>query len=336
MLRYLKLVYLWRYWPKEILYFPLTVYVLLIEALRTRRCFYFAAANPEISLGGFAGDSKFEILQHVPEHLKPKTVLVKKGMPFIEVEQLIHHMVYPIIAKPDIGEGGFKVKKIYSVYELIDYHYRNKMDYLIQSFCAGPIELTILFHLEDNHFKVNSIVERIPFVVKGDGSSKIKDLMLQSDAGFYHQNRLKKMFGKQLEEVPMKGEIRSAGDIGNWDAGAVYKECSNLISPEFLKSFNAIMHTIGVFNYGRADIKCSRYSDLLTAQYKFLEINGVKGEPVQIYDGKYTLWQAYKIIFRQWNIIRQLSLLNIKKGFSCPNFFEGWGILLRHAWHKLH
>ena len=336
MLRYLKLVYLWRYWPKEILYFPLTVYVLLIEALRTRRCFYFAAANPEISLGGFAGDSKFEILQHVPEHLKPKTVLVKKGMPFIEVEQLIHHMVYPIIAKPDIGEGGFKVKKIYSVYELIDYHYRNKMDYLIQSFCAGPIELTILFHLEDNHFKVNSIVERIPFVVTGDGRSKIRDLMLQTDAGFYHQKRLKKMFGHQLDDVPVKGEVRSAGDIGNWDAGAVYKECPNLISPEFLKSFNASMCTIGIFNYGRADIKCHRYSDLLTTQYIFLEINGVKGEPVQIYDGKYSLWQAYKIIFRQWAIIRQLSLLNIKSGFSCPGFFAGWRILLRHAWHKLH
>lgn len=336
MLRYLKIIYKWRYWPKEILYFPLTIYVLFIESIKTRRFFYFAAANPGIALGGFAGDSKYNILQHVPVNLKPETVFVKKGMAFEQVEYLIRHMVYPLIAKPDIGEGGFKVLKVNNVYELIDYHYRHQMDYLIQTFCPGPIELTILFHRHQSGFIVDNIVERQAFEVCGNGLNTVKDLMLQSDAGFYHQKRLKQMFGEALYKVPAKHQLVSAGGIANWDNGSKYTERAELISPVFSRVFNQIMKTIKIFHYGRADIRCAQYSDLEKGKFLFLEINGVKGEPVQIYDGKYTLWQAWKIIFRQWNIIRQLSLLNIKNGAHCPGFFLGWKILLQHAWHKLH
>ena len=336
MLRQLSILYKWRYWRKEILYFPLTLYVLTIESIRCRQFFYFSAANPDISMGGFAGDSKFRILEAIPSQLKPESVFIKKDIMFEVVEQKIRHMAYPLMAKPDIGEGGFKVKKINNVYELIDYHYRHQMDYIIQSFCSGPIELSILFHRQDDQFVVTSIVERLPFSVTGDGVRSVKELMLQSDAGYFSRGRLKQLYTHQLDDVPLKGEVRSAGDIGNWDAGAVYTERSECISPEFLKRFNVMMHEIGIFNYGRADIKCSRYTDLLSGQLKFLEINGVKGEPIHIYDGKYSLWQAYVIIFRQWRIIRQLSLLNIKRGFKGPGLLEGCKILLRHAWHKLH
>ena len=335
MFRWCKILYLWRYWPLQVLYFPLTVYMLLIESLRTRRLFYFAAANPEISLGGFAGDSKFHIMQHVPQHLKPQTILIRRGDDFKVVENAIRYFTFPVVAKPDIGEGGFKVKIINNIYELIDYNLRNNMDYLIQSYSPEKHELTLLCYKQDDCYVVSSIVERLPFRVKGDGRSTIKQLMLQSDAGFYNQARLKKHFAEQLDKVPAIGEVVLAGNIGNWNYGATFIEQPQLNTPEVQNQITKIMSEIKIFNFARIDFKCDHYMDLMHGEIKILEINGVKGEPVQIYDGRYTLLKAYKIIFKQWRVVRQLSLLNIRNGFICPGVFKGFSILFKHAIHKL-
>ena len=111
----IKLLWTWKYWPMELLYLPLTLYVFTIGALRTGRFFYFAAANPKVSLGGFAGDSKYDILSHIPVDYYPKSRLVRhKTADFSQVEALItsDEWQFPLIAKPDLGEGGFLVKKI--------------------------------------------------------------------------------------------------------------------------------------------------------------------------------------------------------------------------------
>lgn len=335
MLRWLKILYLWRYWPKQVLYFPLTVYILLVESLRTGRLFYFAAANPDISLGGFAGDSKFKILQHVPDTLKPVTIFIKKDLSFEEAEREVRHLNFPLIAKPDLGEGGFKVSKLENVYDMIDYHLRNQMDYLIQTYCDYEHELTLLCYRKGNEFVISSVVERIPFYVKGDGNKTIFELIKASNAGFYNLKKIKQKYGERLKDVPLKGEVVGAGGIGNWDFGASYIERRQLNTPEVQKQFTRIMSEVGIFNYARIDFKCKHYLDIVKGDIVILEINGVKGEPVHLYDSKYSLFQAYKIIFSHWSIIRQLSLLNIKKGFICPNAFKGFRILFRHAWHKL-
>jgi hypothetical protein len=182
---------------------------------------------------------------------------------------------------------------------------------------------------------IDSIVERLPFKVVGDGQSSIKQLMLKSDTGFFNQARLKKQFGERLHEVPANGEVVLAGSIGNLDYGASCIERPQLNTPEVQKQFHRMMSEIKIFNFARIDFKCHHYTDLMHGDIQILEINGVKGEPVQIYDGRYSLWQAYKIIFKQWNIIRQLSLLNIKNGAVCPGAIKGFKILFKHALHKL-
>jgi hypothetical protein len=60
----------------ELLYLPLTLYVFFIGSIRTGRLFYFSATNPEVPLGGFAGDSKYDILNRVPIEYKPRTLFV--------------------------------------------------------------------------------------------------------------------------------------------------------------------------------------------------------------------------------------------------------------------
>lgn len=126
----------------ELLYFPLTLYIFLIGSLRTGKLFYFSAANPKISMGGFACDSKYQIITHIPLSLRPLTIFVLKEDSIQRVMELLvaEKISFPLIVKPDIGEGGFLVLRLTSVDQLEMYHAAHHMNYLIQEFIDYPIE----------------------------------------------------------------------------------------------------------------------------------------------------------------------------------------------------
>ena len=106
--------YYWRYWPMELLYLPLTLYVLFIGSICTRRLFYFAATNPKVPLGGFAADSKAEILNAIPLNFKHRTILVEKNTSIGDVLLLLEQRKcsFPLFVQPNIGESGFLAKKL--------------------------------------------------------------------------------------------------------------------------------------------------------------------------------------------------------------------------------
>ncbi|HET6226186.1 MAG TPA: hypothetical protein VFF27_07895, partial [Bacteroidia bacterium] len=115
--------------------------------------------------------------------------------------------------------------------------------------------------------------------------------------------------------------------IGNWDYGSVYIDRRELISEQLIHVFHQVNTEIGLFNYARYDIKCNSFDDLSVGEMKILEINGVKGEPIHIYDSRFTLLKAYKEIFKHWEFILQISKRNLKKGVHNNGNFK---TLLQH------
>ncbi len=102
----LKIIYTWRYWPMELLYLPLTLYVFFIGSIKAGKLFYFASVNPKIALGGFACDSKYFITTHIPDEFRPKTFFVSKTDTIQKVLKslILEDISFPLIVKPDIGE----------------------------------------------------------------------------------------------------------------------------------------------------------------------------------------------------------------------------------------
>ena len=103
----------WEYWPFGILQAPFFLYWIWLS-IKARSFFFFSASNPSIYTGGMLGESKEEVLDLVPEKLKPITLLIK--LPTTS-EQILAAMqqsglTFPVIAKPDLGERGWMVKKI--------------------------------------------------------------------------------------------------------------------------------------------------------------------------------------------------------------------------------
>lgn len=328
----LKIIYNWRYWPKEILYFPLVIKVFIVGAIRTRRIFYFSAANPNVSLGGFASDSKFLIHKNIPIKYKPTTAFILKSDDFSNMILKMYHenIRFPLIVKPDIGEGGFLVKKINSKEELEIFHQNHDMDYLLQEFIDLPLEVSVLVHDATGQLEISSITERGYITFIGDGKSNIKQLITKNRNSKYRQRKIKRLLHNELTKVLCKDEVWKPITIGNWDYGATYTNRSNFISEEMTSSFQAINEQVNLFHYARYDIKCSSMEALAKGDFIIIEINGVKGEPIHIYDLGTNLIYAYKEIFKHWNLIMDISIRNMKHGAKSTRFLPGMKILYNH------
>jgi len=119
-------------WPPWLFYIPVVLHWLWLS-LRYRSLTLPTAANPSIYSGGFIGESKSAILDLVPEGLDrwiaAYTVLDRGGEDVSATAALGRaraalaeaKLVYPLVAKPDVGQRGDGVQPIRDDAELLAY-----------------------------------------------------------------------------------------------------------------------------------------------------------------------------------------------------------------------
>src|SRR5215204_1914573 len=123
----------WEYWPFGVVQGPFFIYWLWLS-LKARSFFFFSASNPSILMGGMMGESKFDVLNLVPEEVKPKTILISYPA---SAETVLEKMKengfsFPVIFKPDLGERGWMVNRINTEQDAKKYLAQIKIDFLIQ------------------------------------------------------------------------------------------------------------------------------------------------------------------------------------------------------------
>ena len=88
---------------------------------------------------------------------------------------------------------------------------------------------------------------------------------------------------------------------------------------------------------GATHILCTRRLDLRAPSaecflegrdFKVLEINGVTSEASHIYDRKYSLWQAYRVLFEQWRLAFEVGARNRDRGVRPATIGEFLRLLL--------
>ena len=104
----------WEYWPSYMIYLPLVPYGLYL-ALKARSFGFFSAVNPSFKGSGNGLESKYKILQLLPDKNRPQSIFIPKMVPLnIVLEKMrLLNLSFPLIAKPDIGFRGLLVKKIH-------------------------------------------------------------------------------------------------------------------------------------------------------------------------------------------------------------------------------
>lgn len=307
----------WEYWPFGIVQFPAVIYWFWLS-LRARSFVFFSASNPGIPMGGMFGESKFLILQNIPERYRPRTRRIPFSASVGAVEACIADagLQFPLIFKPDVGERGFQVRKIKHAQDIAGYLEVIRGDFLVQEFVELPFEFGVFFlrYPGDEKGKVISVTAKEMLFVTGDGKSTLRELILRNDRAKLQWKRLRTTYDKWLQRTIPAGERIELGSIGNHCLGTRFINAGHLINDRMSEAFSEISRNIPGFYFGRFDLRCSAVEDLYSGSVKILELNGCGAEPTHIYDVQFSLWEAMKAQVIYWDHIFKIARDNRKRG----------------------
>lgn len=319
----------WEYWPFIILQFPLLVYWIWL-AIRARALFFFSASNPSIPTGGMMGESKFDILSRIPEQYIPKSLLVKvpvsKGVLLEKIQA--KNLKFPLIFKPDLGERGWMVNRIFNEKDLENYLQKIKTDFIVQNLVDLPVELAIYYARFPNseNGKVTSVTMKGMLSIKGDGRSNIRELIVANDRAKLQWDLLSKKFENQLETVLPLGETMELVSIGNHCLGTTFLDANNLINEKLHHVFDSISKQIDGFYFGRYDLRTASIEDLYNGNIQIMELNGCGAEPAHIYQPGASIFAAWKALFLHWKTMYIISIQNHDQGVPYLKMNEGLSI----------
>lgn len=316
----------WEYWPFEVVYFPVLLYHIWLS-IKARSFFFFSAANPSIETGGLLGESKIDILDRISPEFTPKTLFV----PFMAhlstvFDQLTQGgFTYPLIAKPNVGERGWRVEKIERWEQLVNYLQSSPVDWLIQEYVDEPLELGVFYYRFPGRAEgvISSVVQKEFLSVRGNGYNCIEELIRQNERAVLQLPVLMATYGNYLHEIPAPGEVVELVPIGNHSRGTKFLNANHLITPELTRLFDRISHPIDGFYYGRYDLRCRSVADLYAGKYiRILELNGAGAEPAHIYQPGFSIREAYRVLFHHWRVLYDISRENHRRGVAYLNLGE--------------
>jgi hypothetical protein len=308
----------WEYHPWWLANVPVYGFWLWFAA-RARHLIFFSNVNPTIPLGGAMGESKWDILELLPPEILPKTIPVQPGEDFTNILAALDRakIGFPLIAKPDVGERGFLVKKVENPEILREYLSRWNVKFILQEFLSLPIEASVLYHVypgEGGSFGITSVCLKEFLSVIGDGVSNIGQLMAKNARSAFQLPRFERDFPEVLQKRPEAGEIVLLEPIGNHSRGTKFLNGNHLITPEMLAVFEPICRQIPGVQYARFDLKSTSLEALQRGEFKVMELNGVLGEPAHIYDPAHGMLRAYRDLYQHWRLLFRLHRAQRKLG----------------------
>jgi|CXWL01.1.fsa_nt_gi membrane protein DedA with SNARE-associated domain len=333
----------WEFWPIRIFYLPIVLYVLSL-GMKHRSLTLFTCVNPGIPSGGFVGESKDDIyyrlgrgpgtnpflLKHV---LLPSDVSFEEN--FGRAKGFISEwsLSYPVVLKPDAGERGRGVKIVRDKSELVANLKENSRDTILQEYFDG-VEASVFYfrHPDQDQGSIFSITEKHFPALIGDGRADLESLILKDRRAvclaksYFVQNR------DRLKSIPGSGEEVKIIDIGTHSMGAIFLDGGWLETEALLNQIDRIARGFEGFYFGRFDIRARSFADLQAGDnFRVIELNGVTSESTNIYDPRYSLFDAYRVLFRQWEIAFEIGAKNRDLGASPTRIKDMINLILRRS-----
>jgi hypothetical protein len=327
----------WELWPFHVLYFPIS-FVWFWYCLRAKSLWFFSSSNPTITFGGFEGESKREMYDQLPESSYPDTIYIKHDLPVEVVLKLImeNNFTYPFIVKPDVGMKGILFRKIENEDQLIKYHEKIPVEYIVQELIEMPVELSVFYYRHPAQMKgtISGLIQKELLEVFGDGKSTLWELILQHPRAKYRLDEMKHRHENRLERILKKDQHFYLSYAGNHNRGARFINLFHLADDKLLKVFDDLSHYTDKFYYGRYDVKCTSLNDLKEGKnFSILEFNGCGAEPNHIYDAGISIWKAYAEILKHWKVLFQISKYNHENGTPYWSFKKGHEFLKQSQRH---
>jgi hypothetical protein len=289
------------FWPAWAFYAPIVAQWLLL-GLRHGSLSLPTAANPRIELGGLCGESKTAILDLVegPARalLAPYVRVPEPDLAAAERAMAGAGLVYPLIAKPDVGCNGTGVRLVGDRDGLARYLAAFPRDaaLMLQRFVPeeGEAGLFYVRHPDEAEGRITSLTLKYPPIVIGDGHSTLEELVLADPRARLVPHFYLPRLGARRGEVPAAGERVRLLLVGNHCKGAIFRDGREEVTPALTRSIEAIARAIPDFHFGRFDVRFGSLAALRRGEgFTVIEINGVGSEATHVWDARTRLLDAW-------------------------------------------
>jgi len=320
----------WEFWPVWAAYLPLVPYLLYL-ACKHRSATVFTAVNPGIPVGGLAGESKWQIL----EHLRHAGDLVARSWRLTAPYDttLLRGLAYPLVLKPDVGERGRGVAIIRSDRDLTTYLETAQGDLIAQEYVTGP-EFGVFYVRRPGEARghIVSITEKQFPELTGDGRRSVRDLILDDPRAFCIADVYVRNVGRASDDVPPAGQRIPLAQIGSHCRGAIFVDATGLNTAALEDAIDRVSKLHPGFYFGRYDLRAESVEALRQGRgFKILELNGVGAEATHIYDPAVGIREAYRVMRRQWRTAFEIGALNRACGERVVGIVELLRIVLRRG-----
>jgi len=314
------------YWISKHFYWQSLVHW-AANGIRFRTMTFFSAGNPAIELGGMLSDKKTEFYDILPTELLPATTITK-SYSAAKAFMSEHDLSFPIIMKPNTGLKGMMVEKVYTDGELQTFfsdETHGDREWLIQEFLDQEREYAVLVYKypKSGKYGISSFIEKIYPSLVADGVSTYRQLIENYKNPFLIKEFPLRKFADQLDDIPGKGTKVVLDEIGNYSRGAKFYSKNDEIDSSMVETYYQQYKEISGLNFFRIDCKADSLEDVKAGNYKILEVNGMKGEPLHIYDPKSTFWGNVKALNNHWAHIQQVTREQADLLADAPTFVEG-------------
>lgn len=326
----------WEFWPAWLFYFPVGIYCIWL-ALKYRGPTLPTAANPGIFSGGIVGESKMATLKELmagsPE-FTAETWLIA-GDTFQERLASLRNICgsqkisIPFVLKPDIGQRGAGIKVIQVTQQAEDYLRQTNAPLVVQRYVPGPLEAGIFYYRfpGEKRGHVLAITEKIFPIIVGDGRSTVAELIWKDLRARFMAEKYLQRFRWRQDEILPAGQTLKLVEAGNHAQGCIFRDGMRLCTPALVSQIDEISQKISGFFFGRYDIRFVSESDLIAGEhFQIIELNGAASEATSIYDARNSLFDAYRVLFRQWDLVFAIGAENRKRGCTPTS--------LRLVWRK--
>lgn len=308
------------FWKSLLFYRQSVLYYWLLSAWY-RSFTWYAAANPGISHAGMLNEKKSEIYPALPvSFLPPTQCFASKELAFDFVRS--HTFSYPLVIKPNIGLKGIAVAVCQSEKEAEDYlHNSPRSEFVIQEYIDLPREFAVLYYRVGNQERgITSLIEKKYPQVVGDGKRSLHQLIDEHPHPYLQKNKWKQFYPDlKLGE----GQVKLIHTIGNYAQGASFHSLQDQIDEQLLSGISTCMDQVNGIDFCRLDVKAESIEALKQGNFKIIEVNGGKSEPLHIYDPTFSFFQAAKDIHSHWKKYTRVVNYHLSRGFRLLTTAEG-------------
>jgi hypothetical protein len=331
------------FWPAWAFYAPVWLWLTLLM-IRHRSIRLPLLANPGFPAGGLVGEEKSLLFSRFsgPERKRlPDYVAIRRWAAPVEQQWPLimaridgAGLVYPLVAKPDIGCRGAGVQPIRSSADLWRYveDFPAGATFLLQHMVEVEGEAGVFYVREPGASRgrvISLTLKYFPHIV-GNGRSTLRELILADPRAGQVPHLYLPRFAAEIDRILAIGETKRLVFSGSHSKGAIFRNGNAFITEALRARFDAIADGIEGFHFGRFDVRFDDFDAFRRGEnFAIIEYNGAGAEVTHIWDSRTRLRDAWGDLCGQFSLLFRVGAANRRRG-ERP---ESWGAFFRQ-WRR--